>query len=354
MKSYVLLWIWDLGFRIYTVSVKKLLILLAVILLGAVAWYFNALRPLDASGMTLYSVTIAPGLSVGGIGSMLEEKGIIRSARALVIYAKLHRVQSSLQAGDFTLSPAMGVPEVIQTLQKGYSQEVSITIPEGFTVEDIDDLLAKKGLITAGDFVACAQTCILEGFSFLPPSAGLAKRGGRVEGYLFPDTYSVYSQRFQPEDFMKRLLNTFRRRVIDGLAPDIAASKRTLHQIVTMASLIEEETRTADERPVVSGILWKRFDAKQGLGVDATVRYVLDKPTAAITVKDLDVDSPYNLRKYRGLPPGPIANAGLPSIEAALHPVSSKYWYYLHGKDGQIRYAETNDEHNRNKALYLQ
>ncbi len=332
---------------------KKLLLTIGIICVAGIVWYQFSLRPLDSSDTTRRPVEIRQGLSVRDIGALLEQKGIIRSPLAFSLYARIHGSQSALQAGDFDLQPSMSVPQIMQSLRKGYSEEVSVTIPEGFTVKDIDALLTKKGLIKEGDFMTCAQTCDLSGYEFLPTGAALARRGGRVEGYLFPDTYSVFRQKFRAGDFLKRLLETFRKRVVTGLAPDFAASKHTLHQIVTMASLIEEETKTADERPVVAGILWKRFEAKQGLGVDATIRYILDKPTEAITEKDLAVDSPYNLRKYRGLPPGPIANAGLASITAALHPIDSKYWYYLHGKDGVIHYAETNDEHNRNKELFL-
>lgn len=127
-----------------------------------------------------------------------------------------------------------------------------------------------------------------------------------------------------------------------------------MHDIITMASLIEEESRHDEERAIISGILWKRFDEGIGLYVDASNRYILDKPTAAITANDLNMDSPYNLRKYRGLPPGPIANPSIGSIRAALNPESSPYYYYLHGNDGRIHYAVTNDEHNVNRARYLQ
>ncbi len=248
----------------------------------------------------------------------------------------------------------MNVETVIQVLRRGYSEEISLTIPEGYTVRDIDRLIAGKGLAETGAIIGCAKTCDFSSFSFLPPSAGLAERGGRVEGYLYPDTYFVTTGDFEPKDFLTRMLTTFRSRVIDELGADIGASGRTTHEIVTMASLIEEETRTADERPAVSGILWKRFDGEIGLGVDAAVRYIIDKPRGAITVSDLDIDSAYNLRKYRGLPPGPIANPGIASIKAALRPKDSPYWYYLHDSQGRIHYAVTNDEHNRNRALYLQ
>lgn len=331
--------------------------------MSVTGWYFWSLRPVDANDHTAHPVTIAVGLAVSDIAHVLEAKGIIRSAFAFSLYARFHGSQAALQAGEFILEPAMAVPDVIIALQKAKPIEASVTIPEGFTVSDIDALLAKKGLIDAGVFTRCAQTCDFSGYSFLPTGAampagrslgeGRAKRGGRVEGYLFPDTYSVFTSNFDTEKFLKRLLETFRTRVVSGLERDFASSKRSLHEIITMASLIEEETKADEERSVVSGILWKRFEAKQGLGVDATVRYILEKPTSAITTADLDVDSPYNLRKYRGLPPGAIANPGLESIKAALHPVTSQYWYYLHGKDGVIRYAVTNDEHNRNKAQYL-
>lgn len=333
--------------------VKKFLLLVAVIFIAAYGWYRLSLHPADATNQTRRPVTIRSGLSVSDIGALLEMKGIIRSARAFSLYARLHRAETELQAGDFLLYPAMSVTEVVQTLRRGFSEEMSMTIPEGFTVKDIDQLLAMKGLIREGDFLACAKTCDLIAHAFLPKEQRIAERSGQVEGYLFPDTYFVIPEGFTVKSFLERLLDTFRSRVVTGLSNDLGGSKRSLQEIVTMASLIEEEAKTDEERPVIAGILWKRFDGKIGLGVDATVRYVLEKPTAAITAKDLDIDSPYNLRKYRGLPPGPIANPGLASITAALHPLDSKYWYYLHGKDGQIKYAETNDEHNRNKALYL-
>lgn len=339
---------------LYHVLVKKLLALILISIFGALVWYRLSLRPVNPSDDARRPVTIDQGLPVRGIAERLEEEGIIRSARAFTLYVRLRGFPSQLQAGDFLLHPSMTVEQVVDALRRGFSDEVTVTIPEGFTVKDIDALLAKKGLIAEGEFTACAQRCDLSGFSFLPQGGANAARGGRVEGYLFPDTYFVVAEGFTAETFLIRLLGTFRSRVVAGLADDLHASPRSLHQIVTMASLIEEEAKTNEERPVIAGILWKRLDAKQGLGVDATIRYILEKPSAAITVKDLLIDSPYNLRKYRGLPPGPIANPGLASITAALHPIDSKYWYYLHGKDGIVRYSETNDEHNQNKQLYLQ
>lgn len=329
------------------------IVLVVLVWSGYRLWYGNALRPLDAESDARISITIESGTSTSKIAELLEEKGVIRSSTAFKRYVKKADISASLQAGTFILLPSMTVEEIAATLSSGQSNEQSITIPEGYTVKNIDQLLAEKGFTEYGDIMACANECDFSSFDFVTEHADMAVRGGKLEGYLFPDTYFVDASDFVPKFFLERMLGVFRQRIVDGMAGEIAASGRTLHEIVTMASLIEEETRTADERAIVSGILWKRYDEGIGLYVDASNRYILDKPTATITAADLEMDSPYNLRRYRGLPPGPIASPSLASMEAALNPQESPYYYYLHGNDGQIRYAATNEEHNANRARYL-
>lgn len=316
-------------------------------------WYNHALSAPDAKSTQRISVTIPSGSSSATIANTLEEKGLIRSSYAFLHYAKKVEKASLLQAGIFVLQPSMSTQEVVDILSTGKTQEQSVTIPEGYTVEDIDTLLAEKQFITKGDFVECARTCDFSSFDFLPDVKNAAARGGKLEGYLYPDTYFVDASTFKSKFFAERMLGVFRTKIVKGLQSDIASSGRSLHEIITMASLVEEEARTPTERAVVAGILWKRLDENIGLYVDASNRYILNKPTGAITAKELDMDSPYNLRKYRGLPPSPIANSSLQSIQATLRPASSPYYYYLHGLDGVIRYAVTNDEHNANKAKYL-
>jgi UPF0755 protein len=327
------------------------IIVLAVIVLPLL-WYKWSIRPVDSAAIRI-PVEIPSGSSLKKIASILEEKEVIRSSKAFLLYSKIHGRGGKSQAGTYVLTTDMNAWEVLDALEGGQMGETIITIPEGFTVKDIDVLLAKKGLTQAGDIEQCARSCDFSQFTFLPKGVTLADRGGKIEGYLYPDTYFVLSEGFTAKSFLDRLLSTFQKKVVEGMSSDLQHSSRSLHEIITMASLIEEETRTEEERPVVSGILWKRFEANSGLGVDAAVRYILNKPTAAITKSDLEVDSPYNLRRYRGLPPGPIASPGISSIEAALNPEASPYLYYLHGKDGKIHYAETNEEHNENRAKYL-
>lgn len=335
---------------------RSALLAFIILLPGIVtyAWYLSALRPVNISDDARHSVLIEQGMSTDAIAQLLTEEELIRSPLAFKVHARLSGAQGLLKAGSYVLQRSFSIPEMMTVLSEGKAQEMRLTIPEGYTVSQIDALLAEERLIEPGAFIECARSCALTEADFLPGNlGGLADRGGRVEGYLYPDTYFVVGGTFTSEAFMGRLLSTFRIRVIEEHGAEIEASGRSLHEIVTMASLVEAETRKRDERPVVSGILWKRYEAEMGLGVDATVRYILDKPTDTITRSDLDIDSPYNTRKYRGLPPGPIENPGIQSILAALRPEVTAYWYYLHAPSGMIHYAETNDEHNRNRARYL-
>jgi UPF0755 protein len=335
------------------VCMKKLVAIGALFFACTWVWYRWSIASVDSGNEGRSTVRIEAGSSTKQIARILQSEGIIRSPLAFRILAKRMGSDGKLQAGTFILMPSMSAREIIDALLHGKAQEIAVTIPEGFTARDIDRLLVGKGLSGTGTFLDCIQSCDLQKFSFLPSAEGLASRGGTVEGYLFPDTYFVNVDAFSAEQFLQRLLTTFRDRVADVSTDKVAASGRSLHEIITMASLIEEEAITDAERPVVAGILWKRFDQKMGLGVDATVRYILDKPTGTITAGDLNVDSPYNTRKFRGLPPGPIASPGLASISSALKPAESKYWYYLHDREGKIHYAETNEQHNLNRIQYL-
>ncbi|MBM3231392.1 endolytic transglycosylase MltG [Candidatus Peregrinibacteria bacterium] len=332
---------------------KKLLMIGLILIAAICGWYWYALTAPDSSSRESTIVIIESGWSSSRIAVELGTNDLIRSSLAFRIYLRLNGLDSSLQAGKFVLSKAQSVAEIVSILREGKAQELALTIPEGFTVKDIDRLLASKGLIATGALLDCVLTCDFATFDFLPKEKGLTERGGRLEGYLFPDTYFVSTTGFVPKFFLERLLGAFRKNVIEGMSDELKSSGRSLHQIVTMASLIEEETRTDEERAIVAGILWKRFDDGRGLGVDATVRYILGKPTQDITHADLNTNSPYNTRKFKGLPPGPIANAGLKSIRATLKPEKSAYWYYLHDPEGVIHYALTNEEHNINRYKYL-
>lgn len=337
--------------------VKKLLWIVIILGIGTAYWFWSALAPVDSGSKQGISITIEKGDSLSRIATTLEDGGVVRSARAFKWYARLSGAASKLQSGSFGLSKGMSVSEIVDMLKSGKTQEIFVTIPEGYTVADVDALMAKKGFGQPGDIISCAFHCDFSTFDFLPTAAapgGEAKKiGSRLEGYLFPETYSVSPSDYVPKFFLERMLGTFRSRIVSEYAADIQKSGHTLGEIVTMASLVEEESRHDDERAMVAGILWKRLDNNVVLGVDATTRYVLGKRTEVLTKADVEIDSKYNTRRSAGLPPSAIASAGESAFVASLKPKESEYWYYLHGNDGQIHYAITNDDHNANRARYL-
>lgn len=319
-------------------------------------WTWYSLSPVNSGDTKEVVVPIPPGQSLTKIAADLESRGLIRSAFAFKAYAKIKGLAGSLQAGAFGLNPAQSVGEILDTLHDGKSREFKVTIPEGYTVADIDAHMAAKGLGNPGDIIHCAFTCDFSTFEFLPAtSAGSEKTvfGSRLEGYLFPETYSVNTTPYVPKFFLERMLGEFRERVVEQSAEDMKKSGRTLKDIVIMASLIEEESRHEEERSVISGILWKRLDNGVVLGVDAVNRYGLNKKGEPLTRVELETVTPWNSRRVQGLPPSAIANPSESSITAALNPTNSSHWYYLHDSAGVIHYAVTNDEHNENKVRYL-
>ncbi len=335
---------------------KKLILLLVVVGVVGGLWFRHALSPVDSANTKSEAVNIEQGTSLAGIVNLLSDRDLIRSPLAFKIYVRFTGNAAKMQAGAFAISPSQSVSEIVHIIATGKSEEFNITIPEGYTVADIDALLASKGLGKPGDIIDCAFTCDFSTFEFLPAKAAASQKqgiGSRLEGYLFPETYAASPADYVPKFFLERMLGTFRKRVVIGHGEEIKASGHTLHDVIIMASLVEEESRHDDERAKVAGILWKRLKNGVVLGVDATTRYVLGKRTEALTKADVETDSDYNTRRTQGLPPSPIANPGESAIEASLKPVETEYWYYLHDKSGIIRYAVTNDEHNANKARYL-
>ncbi len=294
---------------------------------------------------------IADGVPAGTVWSNLVSQNFSAHIFPWRYLAWKMSAASQLKSGTYHLNVGESAADVIHRFISGdvIPDELSLVFPEGFTLDQIAARAAAKGIGTAADFKAAAKpNAYTDRFSFLTDIPA----GRDLEGYLFPDTYQVFADD-DPDALITRMLANFNTKLSDELRADIAASGRSLDQIVIMASIVEREVQTDDDMATVAGILWKRFDEGMGLDVDATVRYVLDKWDGALTVTDLATDSLYNTRKYAGLPPGPISNPGLRALTAAIRPESSNYYYYLSAPDGTTYFARTNDEHNQNKAQYL-
>ncbi len=289
---------------------------------------------------TRVSVEIPGGSSLNRIVGILEDRDLIRDSWVFKLYVKRHGLGTKLQAGNYIIQRNLRFEEIVEVLQSGKSKEMKVTIPEGSTIDQIDALLARKSLIEEGEFKKCAATCDL-GFTL-----------DSVEGYLFPSTYFVPSQGFSSKNFIQRLYRNWKVK-IDPLRGDIPP--RTVDQVVKVASMIEREAfgDSYEEKQQISDVIWKRLDEGIHLGIDATTRYEKNDWKGALYTADFAKDTPYNTRKRMGLPPTAISNPGEAAIKAAVYPVDTPYYYYLHDPTGKIHFGRTYDEHNENKRKYL-
>ncbi len=290
------------------------------------------------------SIVIPEGSSAKAIGNILHKKELIKSPYIFEFYLKQKDIGSQLKAGRFVLQENNNLEEIVAHIIEGKTEEYAVTLLEGWTIKEIAQHLEAEELTTEENFLACIEFCEFD-YDFLPE--------GNLEGYLYPDTYFVAAESYSDERFIGRLINTLNSKLSNEDWAAIEASDKSFHEIMTMASIVEREERNNSQLATVAGVLWNRFDDGIGLGADATVLYALGRTSGGLTYQDLQVDSPYNTRKYRGLPPTPIANPGINSIKAALYPNETSYYYYLHDPSGKIHYGTTLEEHNRNKAKYL-
>lgn len=306
---------------------------------GRVLYFWD--RPNSEEG-TRVSFSIVPGSSFNRIKGLLEAKGLIADPFSFEVYARYHKLRSKLQAGDYVVQQNLTFAELVEVLQSGKSQEIRITIPEGSTIAQIDEILVRRSLIEAGDFVECANSCDL---GFVIDS---------LEGYLFPSTYFENVQNFSNKKFIQRLYNTFQQQ-ITSLREDVAASERSLADTVIVASMIEREAfgSNMEEKQQIANVIWKRLDEGIALGIDATTRYELNDWKNPLYAADLEKDTPYNTRRKLGLPPTAISNPGFDALSAAVNPIETDFYYYLHDSRGTIRFASDLAGHNQNKRDYL-
>lgn len=288
--------------------------------------------------------TIKKGESLKNIASALQQDGLILDQESFNWYGRLEGLDKEVKSGRFPLGPGMTAKEIYQTLTSNAQRQEVVTIPEGSTVPDIDRILSELSLITPGELNQAANSFdSYDKYAFLNREKQ-SSLTHPLEGYLFPDTYYVSALNFSPEEFLSMLLNTFQQKAL----PVLQTSSRPLAETVIVASMIEKEANRDPDRPIIAGIIWKRLAEDWVLGIDATLLYLKNDRT--ITYQDLQEDSPYNTRKNPGLPPGPICNPGLASLQAAAQPENSPYYFYLTNRSGDMVYAVSNEEHNRNKS----
>jgi UPF0755 protein len=310
---------------------------LAVVVAAGLWWN---LRPVGSSGRTAQTIIIPPGESTWQIGRRLAGVGVVRNVWAVVVAARLRGVAGHLRHGEYALSPAQSALQIVDALARGEAVLHRVTVPEGYTGRQIADLLAASELADRDRFL----DVVLHGGRQMARATVEDPPVDSLEGYLFPDTY-LFTRGLDETAIVERFLDRFDAAV----GPDIRAAARarglTLHQLVTVASMIEREAREPEERPVIAGVIYNRLRRGMRLEIDATVLYALGRHKTVLAAPDLEVDSPYNTYRHDGLPPGPIANPGLASIAAAAHPADVPFLYYVLKPDGRHHFSRTLQEH---------
>jgi UPF0755 protein len=286
-------------------------------------------------------VEIRRGTGDREIGEMLAKRRLVHRWTSFVLAAHIAGVENKMQAGVYSLSPAMTPGEIARRIALGLQAVGTVTIPEGFTVQQIAARLAEDNLADEARFLVLAQT---EGRTFV--EHGFRPPSDNLEGYLFPDTYTI-PQKAAERDIIALMVANFERRVVRGRQRAFARYPGGLSAAVTLASLVEREARVPQDRPLIAAALTNRLRAGMRLQCDATVQYVLPRHKARLFYADLRIASPYNTYLHAGLPPGPICCPGLPSIQAALVPARVPYLYYVAGPDGRHVFSRTLSEHNR-------
>ena len=324
---------------------RLLVVIVAVVLVVAIGgglYYQWGVQAADPAGRERL-VYLPEGQGVWAIASALEDEGLIRSAAVFYVAYRLY-IRSgkpgNLTASYFDLSPADPVPRIISEGLRRPARR-RLTFPEGFFLKQIAARVGASELrITEQAFSNAARRSLLAE----QPAFELASES--LEGYLFPDTYQI-AIGTSAEEIVAEMLGNFEHKFCEKYEQQIAASSHSLHEIVTMASLIEREAKTEKDRGLIASVIDNRLAKGMKLQIDATVQYALPEHKERLLHSDLKVASPYNTYLHEGLPPGPICNPGLACLEAALNPPRTEYFYYVAREDGSHVFSRTYAEHLR-------
>jgi UPF0755 protein len=311
-----------------------------VVAASLAGWFYVSLYVPVGGGRQAVRFAVAPGAPARLVAAQLRERGLIRSAWAFTAAAAWRGGWRQAKAGDYAFRRGMSALEMLHAIERGAVISEWVTVPEGYAVRQIAALVEAEGLGRSEDFLIAARSSNVDDPGFPLPAAGL-------EGYLFPDTYRVSRHPGAARDLLEMMLARFDEVVWLGLLGGRAPNS-SLHEVITLASLVEGEAKLDAERPIVAAVLTNRLKLGMNLECDATVQYALGaNRKARLTYQDLKIESPYNTYLHAGLPPGPINNPGRASIKAALHPAAVSYLFYVARPDGSHVFSNTYAQHLR-------
>ena len=340
----------------------SIIMLIFIVLIGGGGYLYiqSALKPIDSTSKKQKTVEIPLGSSVTGIAEKLEANGIIKNAKVFKYYVKLKN-EGGFMAGDYQLSPSMDVPEIVSRLKTGKvlaKASFKITVPEGQQLKEIAAIMAKAtnqkeddvfNKLNDKEFI---KTLMAKYPDILTDEIMHSTVKYPLEGYLYPATYPFYKPNPSVEEMVTAMLDKTRN-VLSDYTEESDKKKLSIHQLLTMSSLVEEEATKKADRKMIASVFYNRMKKGMPLQTDPTVLYAQGKHKDKVLYEDLEVDSPYNTYKNTGLPPGPISNAGKMSIEAALEPTETDFYYFLATADGDVIFTKTLDEHNQEKAKHI-
>jgi UPF0755 protein len=344
------------------VAIVAIVFVLVIGIVGLFGYNYvkGALKPLDPDATKAIAVEVPIGSSLSSISTLLEKKGVIKDARVFKYYAKFKN-ESQFQAGNYDLTQAMTFDELIESLKTGkvYRKPVfTMTIPEGLTIEQIGKVIEKKTPYTQKEFMdlVTSDTFVQQMMANYPELVTDAVLADNIrydlEGYLYPATYSYYEEKPSLEAIVEEMIGAMNN-VVKNYSDVLVEKQMSVHQLLTFASLLEEEATAQTDRETIASVFYNRIDEGMPLQTDPTVLYALGDHKDRVLYEDLEVDNAYNTYKNKGLPPGPIAGAGKTSIEATLNPSQTDYFYFLADKEGVNHFSKTYDEHLQKVEKYL-
>jgi UPF0755 protein len=327
-------------------SLKRIVLLISCLLflilalLSVRAWLF-LVTPAEEGGVEQI-VFVREGLSLNEVADELEKRNIIVSKTLFGIWGKIMGSSRHIKAGEYRLSPGIPPVRILKILTTGTVITYPVTFPEGYTIEQIADVLDRNELVEKEEFISAAYNPdVLKQYNIAGPS---------LEGYLYPDTYHI-ARGVSSSTVVDVMVNRFRQLTIP-LEKRAETLGMTMKDVIILASIVEKETGLAKERPVIASVFLNRLKQGMRLESDPTVIYGIKNFNGNLTRKDLREPTPYNTYVIRGLPIGPIANPGLEAIKAVLFPEETDYLYFVSKNDGSHHFAETLSEHNKAVRLY--
>lgn len=338
------------------------ILIIFIILFG---FYGLILIYFPEEGGEVVNFEIKEGTGVNQISRNLYDEGLIKNKFVFETYIWARQLENKIQAGEFELNKGINIYNLVAKLTSGEAliKEKNITIIEGWNLRDIREYLDGEDVKQIGDlfglagFPATDYTLHLDlphmkDFSSEYTFLESKPKNISLEGYLFPDTYRIFRDA-TAEDVIYKMLDNFDSKLEDELRQEIKRQGKTIHQVITLASIVEREARGEENKKLVAGIFLNRLKAGMPLQSDATVNYITQKQDLRPSIQDTKIDSFYNTYKYKGLPIGPICNPGLESIKSVIYPKANDYWYFLTTPEGEFIYSKTHDEHVINKQKYL-